>query len=90
MFDQALALWALCNLPEQKSEQKAHSFVLVTLCRLAANDHIPVENFITGETSQRMVIEVSVYRGQFIVYGELATHSVWFPRPSVTQGGVNQ
>ena len=67
MFGQALALWALCNLPEQKSEQKAHSFVLVTLCRLAANDHIPVENFITGETSQRMVIEVSVYHGQFIV-----------------------
>lgn len=38
--------------------------------QLAVNDHVRLENSVTKEYSQLRIIEVLVYHGQFIIYGE--------------------
>ena len=48
------------------SEQKLTPFCSGDFVKLAVNDHIRVENYVTNEHFQMRVIDVFSYDGQFI------------------------
>ena len=56
------------------SEQKLTPFCSGDFVKLAVNDHIRVENYVTNEHSQMGIIDVFSYDGQFIG-GQIHPHS---------------